>query len=389
MQLRLRTRSWIACAIAAVVAAASLAGAPRAEGAVTRDALERKVRSQLRSFAGWLTDQGARGYVGEIGWPDDFRGEATEWNRLARGWFEVAADHDLWVSSWATGEWWDDYRLAIYESDRDAQTVDQRNSQAEVLEAAAAAGGMKIGINANGGEFGAPVSAKTSSFSNKNPGAYNTRYHYDRQGTFDFLARRGVGHVRIPFRWERIQPRPGGPLNDEEVRRLRGAVGRAWKAGLRSILDVHNYGAYYLHVNGRGVRTPIGSPRLKISDFADLWKRLSRAFKSDQRVAMYALMAEPFGMPRVDGLTPAKVWERASQRALNAIRRNGDDRLVAVPGYGWDALQVFMKKHKNAWIKDRANSSVYEVHHYWDRNYSGDYSRSYADEVEAAERSGW
>jgi hypothetical protein len=32
---------------------------------------------------------------------------------------------------------------------------------------------------------------------------------------------------------------------------------------------------------------------------------------------------------------------------------------------------------------------VYEVHHYWDRDYSGDYTRSYEAEVDAARAAGW
>lgn len=389
MQELRRSRTSTALVVVAAVALALASPAARPAHAGTPDPLERKVRAQLSSFTAWLETNDARGYVGEIGWADNYRGEAADWNRLADGWLAQAGANDLWVSGWATGEWWDDYRLSMYENRTSQAGVDSVNSQASTFEAAAAAAGAKVGITVNGGEFGSPITARESRFSNRNPGAYNTRYHYDRQGTFDYLARRGMGHVRIPFRWERIQPRLGGPLDEQEVARLRAAVGRASAAGLRSILDVHNYGAYYLHRDGRGVRMPVGSPRCTIADFADLWRRISKAFRGDQRVLMYALMAEPFGMPSVGGASPAAVWEKASRRALLAIRKTGDRHLIAVPGYGWSALQVFTRKHKDGWIKDPANNFVYEVHHYWDHDHSGNYNRSYADEVEAARRSGW
>jgi endoglucanase len=103
--------------------------------------------------------------------------------------------------------------------------VDTANSQAETFESYS--NGANTGVTVNGGEFGSPIMARKNPFSNKNPGRYQTRYHYDRQATFDFLAVRGVGHVRIPFRWERLQPRLGRPLDDAEVGRIKKVIRRA------------------------------------------------------------------------------------------------------------------------------------------------------------------
>src|SRR5215208_105023 len=101
-------------------------------------------------------------------------------------------------------------------------------------------------------------------------------------------------------------------------------IRRATGAGLKVILDVHNFADYYIERNGRGVRFAIGSERLPISRFADLWRRLSHNFKGTPGIVGYGLMNEPAGMPSVGALSPAKVWERASRRALDAIRSNGD-----------------------------------------------------------------
>lgn len=357
------------------------------------DALHRRVRAELGRFTDWLAQNGVEGYVGEVGWPDDYAGDASRWNALANAWYADAAG--LWVTQWSTGEWWGtNYKLAVYEDRRSPDGwpdgVDSANTQAAVTEAHPTTASYLRGVNVSGAEFGAPFSLDpTSRFSNKNPGRYDRAYHYDRQATFDYLASRGIELIRLQFRWERIQPAPGRPLNKTELRRLKAAVRRARNAGLGVILDVHNFGDYYIERNGRGVRYPIGSDRLPISRFADLWRRLSHNFEGTPGVAGYGLMNEPAGMPRVGGLSPAEVWEKASQKALDAIRSNGDRTLVLVQGYAWAGAQRWPDNHPASWIDDPAENFRYEAHHYWDRNNSGAYANSYAEEVIDAQDRGY
>ena len=361
-----------------------LCGAAPAAAATGGDALQRRVLSELDRFTAWLEANDARGYAGEIGWPDAASGDADRWNALAERWFDRADAANLWVTGWATGEWWGrNYELSIYENlQGDSESgVDTANTQAAVFEAHPSTSAYGRGITVNGGEFGSPIMAKTSKFSNENPGAYQTRYHYDWQHTFDYLARRGVGHVRIPFRWERLQPRLGAPLDEDEVRRLEAVIGRARQAGLPVILDMHNYGAYYLSNGTEGVRRPIGSPHVTSGDFADVWRRISVEFADVEGVIGYALMAEPYDMPSKRRMSAAEVWEKASQKALEAIRSTGDKTMVSVAGYAWSALVRWHKVHPTAWIEDPADNFLYEAHHYWDRDYSGDYARSYDSEV--------
>ena len=356
------------------------------------DALHRRVRSELGKFTGWLEQNGVEGYVGEVGWPDDYLGDSTQWNALANAWYADADAAGLWVTQWSTGEWWGtEYKLAPYEDrnfpDDSPNGVDSANTQAVVTEAHPTTAAYLRGVNVSGAEFGAPFSLDpTSSFSNKNPGRYDRAYHYDGQATFDYLASRGIELIRLQFRWERIQPTLGEPLNRPELGRLEGAVQRAASAGLDVILDVHNFGDYYIQRNGRGVRFPVGSDCLPISRFADLWRRLSHNFEGTPGVVGYGLMNEPAGMPRVGTLSPAKVWEKASQKALDAIRSNGDDTLVLVQGYAWAGAQRWPANHPASWIEDPADNFRYEAHHYWDRDNSGSYRHSYAEEVVNAEQ---
>jgi endoglucanase len=166
-------------------------------------------------------------------------------------------------------------------------------------------------------------------------------------------------------------------------------VRRAHRAGLRVILDVHNYGDYYLQRGDHGQRFALGTRQLPLHRLGDLWGRLSRRFESTPGVVGYGLMNEPAGMPRVRNLGPAQAWERASQLAVRAIRANGDHRLVLVQGYSWAGAQNWPRNHPHAWIHDPAHHMRYEAHHYWDSDHSGSYRHRYAWEVAAARRDGW
>jgi hypothetical protein len=358
------------------------------DGASAGDALEARITEELHRFTSWLEEHGQKGYIGEVGWPGKTR-DAAKWNALAQRWFEVADQAGLWVTAWATGEWWpDDYELAIYEDRGESAGVDSPNLQTNVLEEHLQLSDAERGINVAGGEFGSPVDEETHSFSNRNPGLHDRDYHYDSAETFEYLASKGIGVVRIPFRWERLQPQLGGELDSDELDRLREVVSRAATAGLEAILDMHNYGAYYLHDGNRGVRCPIGSEPCPIAHFADVWARISEAFKDDDGVIAYGLMNEPIGLSSSDDMSEADVWHAASQQALGAIREQGDDKMIMVSGYFWAGVQQWVRWNPEPWIDDPEERFLYEAHHYFDRDGSGRYEQSYAEEAAAAREAG-
>ena len=322
--------------------------------------------------------------------PDDVMGDAARWNALADRWFEQADRADLWVTVWATGEWWGtSYQLAAYERSSPSGPVDRPDTQAAVIERHATTPRYLRGIDGAGGEFGAPAVDGTSGFSNANPGGYGQAYHYDQQATFDYLASRGIKVVRIPFRWERLQRRLRAPLDSGELSRLKAVVARAGRAGLEVILDMHNYGGYYLSAGGQGVRRTIGSAECSIPDFADVWRRISEAFRGDPTVIGYGLMNEPAEMASAGSLSPAVVWQRASQAALDAIRASGDHKVIMVAGYFWSSIPQWLKWNPRPWIHDPENNYRYEGHHYWDPDGSGTYGASYASDVADAAARGF
>jgi aryl-phospho-beta-D-glucosidase BglC (GH1 family) len=280
----------------------------------------------------------------------------------------------------ATGEFWaPSYKLLAYGAS--AGPVDRANVQAAVIEQQRAP--RLRGINVAGAEFATPVDEPTHAFSNANRGTHGRDYVYPSQATLSYLARRGITFVRLPVRWERLQPQLGGPLEPAETARLAECIARARAAGLKVVLDVHNYGAYYLHdqASGVGVRSPIGSRQVSVARFANLWSRLAGAVGGDPAVVGFGLMNEPVGM------RGARAWESASRAAVRAIRATGSKKRIFVQSYFWGGAGQFPGQHpRGPWIKDA--NTWYEGHQYFDRDRSARYSLSYDQEVAVARAGG-
>jgi len=377
-------------AVALLAATATLVGSlvlvnmPTVRATQPCDALCTRVRGQLQTFTDWLRTHDVEGYIGETGWPDDER-----WHAVAERWYADADAASLPITAWATGEWWpSDYALAAYVDDDDDEGVDVANGQATVIERHPSTAGYRRGVNVAGGEFGAPAIERTSGFSNAARGAHGTAYHYESAETFAFLASRGVRVVRIPFRWERIQPRLRQRLDQAEVGRLLAAIGRASDAGLEVIVDMHNYAGYYLHDGTKGVRRALGSRAVGRTEFIDVWKRLSTHLGGRDGVYAYGLMNEPIGIAPQAGLSPAQRWEILSHAAVKAIRARGDQTTIMVAGYDWSGVAAWPEHHPRPWIPSTLGAVRYEAHHYWDSDRSGRYALSYDEEVAAAEQAG-
>ena len=369
--------------VVALVLSLALPAASAEAATPACDPVCKRSLAQLKVFTKWLKRFKVKGYIGEVGWPD-YASDAARWDSVGQQWFDAANKAHLPVTMWATGEWWgSSYELSVFEPTLAGQSVNKDNTQAPVYNANAQEGGWR-GINDNGGEFGASATAPTSSFSNTNPGRYDEAYHYDSSATFEFLAAQGVKTVRLPFRWERMQPVLGGPLDTNEVARVRAAVDRASAAGMNVVLDMHNYGGYYRSDGTTGIRRTVGSDELPIASFADAWQRISTAFKDDSGVYAYDLMNEPVG---IGGDTPAKTWEQATRAAVSTIRANGDNTWVMVPGYNWSGAWQWTSQHPRPWVK--AKHIRYEAHHYLDSDHSGSYQLSYDQEASNARAAGY
>ncbi|TGE00811.1 glycoside hydrolase family 5 protein [Methylobacterium nonmethylotrophicum] len=227
------------------------------------------------------------------------------------------------------------------------------------------------GVNLSGAEFGTV------------PGRYGFDYLYPSAQTIGRFAALGLTAMRLPIRWERLQPSLRGPLDPDELARLEAAVSAATRSGMRTVIDLHNY-AYYGQAR-------IDSATVTPAAFADVWRRLARHFRGDASV-VFGLMNEPHDIP-------AKAWLEASNAAIAAIRAAGARQLVLVPGSGWTGAHSWtadLPTGNNAAIMlgtvDPGKNVAFEVHQYLDSDYSGtkgECSRG-ADALAAMERlTGW
>ncbi|NHT77861.1 glycoside hydrolase family 5 protein [Rhizobiaceae bacterium CRRU44] len=206
------------------------------------------------------------------------------------------------------------------------------------------------GINLAGAEFGTM------------PGVFGKEYTYPSQETIDYFAGKGFNTVRLPFRWERIQRRLNGPLDREELARLKESVAAMRAHGQTVILDLHNFARYNEKI--------IGTKDVPDAALADVWARLAKVF-ANQKGVVFGLMNEPFDMPPTAWLPPANA-------AIAAIRKTGAKNLVLVPGVSWTGAhswQADIEGSSNAStmidVKDTANNLAFEVHQYLDSDFSG------------------
>lgn len=207
------------------------------------------------------------------------------------------------------------------------------------------------GINLSGAEFGSMG------------GKVDKDYTWPATNTLDYFAGKGFNTVRLPFKWERLQPKLMGELDEAELSRLMETVELIRARGMKTILDPHNYARYNDEI--------IGSEAVPIEAFADFWARLARYYANDDQV-VFGLMNEPNRMPVAQ-------WLEAANAATAAIRDKAKaNNLVLVPGTAWSGAHSWMTAIDGepngvamAKFSDPANNFVFEFHQYLDDNFSG------------------
>lgn len=213
-----------------------------------------------------------------------------------------------------------------------------------------AAGSCFRGINLSGAEFGSVG------------GEPGTDYIYPTEKTVQYFADKGFTSVRLPFLWERLQPKLNADFDPAELDQLQKTVKLIRASGMGVILDPHNYARYNNEV--------VGSPAVPTSAFADFWKRLSTLFAGQKDVS-FGLMNEPHDMLATDWLTGANA-------AIAAIRASGAKNLVLVPGTSWTGAHSWEADGyggSNAdamlGLVDPESNFAFEVHQYLDDDFSG------------------
>ena len=212
------------------------------------------------------------------------------------------------------------------------------------------------------------------------PGKPGTHYTFNSEESFAYFSSLRLNLIRVPFRWERLQPLLFGPLDEDYLAGVEQNVEWARAHGAQVVLDLHNYGRYLLS-DGSSLQTHIvssssgGETKVPTKALEDLWVRLSERFRDDNAVYAYALMNEPHDMGDAD-------WKQISQDVVDAIRDTGDKKLLMVAGDLWASAARWPEINgPDSWIVDPDDNFAYEAHLYFDHDNSGKYELSFEEEL--------
>lgn len=197
----------------------------------------------------------------------------------------------------------------------------------------------------------------------KLPGTINKDYVYsadpNRQAYF---AGKGMKLVRVPFRWERLQPQANKPLSSADVAGLKSMIAAANAQGQQVILVAQNFGMYYRKALNKNDGRK----------FADFWNRMASTFRNQAGLFGYELMNEPHDLPG-----GSATWATLAQAATTGIRKADTVSWVLVPGYQWQTATFWRDNNENLNVQDPNGKLLYAAHLYFDNNFSGRYTTPY------------
>ena len=283
---------------------------------------------------------------------------------------------------------------------------------------------FQIGINLSGLEDGGNV-----------PGTAGTDYAVPTTAEMDYFKSLGMTHVRLPGKWERIQPTLFGALSTTYLRYFQSLVSYAASIGLLVLIDpLHNFGGRYDSYtlaqpvavgdrqvvltatplgyaagasvgipNGASIGTiaafsagattiPLAAPALvavasgalvsfggqvgntiSSAAFADVWTKLATVFRGNAGILGYDIMNEPANMPPSLITAGQTSWPDAAQAAVTAIRAVDTTTMIFVEGDGYSGAGAWLVNNANLNIVDPSNNLAYAPHSYLDRDSSGTY----------------
>ncbi|KAH9810629.1 family 5 glycoside hydrolase [Melampsora americana] len=174
------------------------------------------------------------------------------------------------------------------------------------------------------------------------------------------FVKQGLNVIRFPIGWQYIQPEVKQPLNTTYLSILDQYVKKTTKLGAHAIVDLHNY--------GRRDGQIIGESSLGADTLVDLWTKLAAHYK-DQPKVIFGLMNEPHDLT-------SKVWFDVLQQVVTAIRKQGSNNNILLPGNNWQHFQTFADDYKNGLsaIKNPDGSHtglIFDIHQYFDQDGSG------------------
>lgn len=212
---------------------------------------------------------------------------------------------------------------------------------------------LMTGVNLAGLEFA----------SGRLPGRIDHDYVAPTTEALTYFHRRGARVVRIPFLWERLQPRLDRPFDDAHWRVLARLIAQTGERRMRLVLDPHQYGRRRID----GAEHIIGeSPLVTVAHFTAFWADLARRCAGASHV-IFGLQNEPHDQDLA-------ILTGAHNSAIAAIRAAEARNLILVPGTSWTGAHSWVRSGNGEAalnVRDPLNHFAFDVHQYLDRNSSG------------------
>lgn len=214
-----------------------------------------------------------------------------------------------------------------------------------------------FGINICGAEF----EEKTI------PGVLGKDYIYPPDSDIEYFYQQGMQLLTVPFKWERVQTTPGGPLDRANVDEMRRVIQYCSDRNIRVVLSMHNFGRYVI---GKTEHI-VGSPAVPRNMLGDFWSKLAVEFSDLRNVFGYEIMTEPHDMGEYD-------WFTTAQTTINIIRQVDKKAIIIISGDNYANAEKWRQYSDNLKdLVDPNNNLMYDAHCYFDKNYSGRYKESY------------
>lgn len=215
------------------------------------------------------------------------------------------------------------------------------------------------GVNLAGAEFGTVF-----------PGEHGTNFMYPGPKDVDYYRSFGFNVLRLPFRWDRLQPDLFAEFETAEWQRFERLIKLTLDAGFYIILDPHNGAHRRIRDDGFSKEHMIGSREVPVEAFTQFWRALTQRTKQHDKV-IYGLMNEPVYIA-------PQAWFDAAQKAIDVIRYEGADQLLLVPGTGYSTAHTWLEDGNGimAGIKDPGDNFAIEAHQYFDWNSSGQHAEA-------------
>jgi len=318
------------------------------------DAHQQRMLEELADIVEWAGPH--KIFISEMGVP--YNKDVEKYKSLIAKFFQAANATQMHVTSWAVGEDWGDYPIAPHIPSTLAD-----NALSSTFTGNLSTKNYFRGTNLAGAEFGLDPDARGEI---GEPGENHT-YH-EASGLWQQIASKGYTHVRYPFRLERLFNVQTGTVDPVHGALLLQAMESARIAGLKVVLDPHNYAA--LQVNGK--THVLGSGDFPLVLYQAMLTNLTELIIGyEDTIEVIGLMNEPKNLR-------AQVWETFAQAGLDALRDAGWKGEIEVPTGKWQGAKDVTSIHPKPWITDPEDNFMYGVHQYYDELEEGSYEKTYA-----------